>query len=409
MKWVVRIGLGLLALIVLVVAGVAGWPWITVGAERVGAKPYRAHLEANETVLDLSAPDAKLALAPEDYDARYVLLGEIHGFAVPQRLDAAMTRHLAATGPARWYLAEMSPHEAMAANEYVSGGGAGEIEAVFSRFAEMGLQWNSRDFFEKLTAIRALNEELPTGRQVRFIGVDAAREPALARPDVGAAGTPDLGQHTDEAALAINLALVETGKAGQGRYQTIADRLTALAAMPGWADARFYGFWGQGHTSEVPINGATPLAIWLQREGAPWAGEVVTINTLCLGACYNMMAVAALPGPLQPPNGEPYVHVPMGQHQPYFMRTKGAGDLLAALGDADLALYRIGTKDSPYREGDRITGVTGYLSMVNRWEVEGSGAEMTDYLIVMRGSPPLRPRRGEAHDLSGDVMASLDG
>ena len=185
--------------------------------------------------------------------------------------------------------------------------------------------------------------------------------------------------------------------------------MTALAAMPGWQSARFYGFWGLGHTSEVPINGSTPLAIWLQREGTPWAGEAVTINTMCLGDCYNMMAAVTLPAPMQPPNGEPYVYLPMGQHQPYFMRTKGAGDLLATLWDADLALYRISMEDSPYREGDRLAGVTGYLSMVKRWEVEGSAADMTDYLIVMRGSPPLRPRRGEAHDLTGDAVASLGG
>ena len=407
MKWVVRIGLGLLALIVLVVAGFAAVPWFTVGAERLSAKPYRAHLAANETVLDLAAPDANLALAPEHYDARYVLLGEMHGFAVPQRLDAAMVRHLAEAGPARWYLAEMSPHEAMAANAYVSGGEAAGIEAVFDRFADMGLQWNSIDFFEKLTAIRNLNEALPPERRVRFIGIDAPREPALAGPDMGVASAPDLGRHADDAALAINLALADTGEAGQGRYQTIADRMTALAAMPGWAAARFYGFWGLGHTSEVPINGAVPLAIWLQREDAPWAGEVVTINTMCLGACYNMMVAAGLPGPMQPPNGEGYVYVPMGQHQPYFMRAKGAGDLLAALGEDDIALYRLGTPDSPYRDGDRITGVTGYLAKVNRWEVEGSAADMTDYLIVFRGSPPLRPRRGEAHDLTGDAAASL--
>lgn len=409
MKWAVRILVSMLVLVSVVVGGLALWPWVPVGAERLGATTYRAHLDANETVLDLTAPDAALALAPEHYGARYIILGEMHGYGIPQTLDLAMVRHLAETGPPRWYLAELTPTEAIAVNEYVGGGSDEAVREVFDRFARMNAQWANRDFFEKLTAIRVLNETLPAGRRVWFVGIDKAREPALAQGGTEAAEPPDLSRRTAEGARAVNVALAAVLEEASGRYPTFRARMDALAAMPGWDEAAFYGLWGLFHASEAAINGALPFAAWLQEDGAAFSGDVVTINTLCFGACFNMMPAQALPPPLQGPSGEVYTYLPMGMQSPYFQRPKGASDLIAALGDDRAALYAIGSTDSPYRQGRRLTGSTGYLVMLQPWDVEGSAAGMTDYVVAYRDSPPLRPWRGEAYDASGKAAAALGG
>lgn len=143
--------------------------WVALAWRRRGAdwpEPYRIHLSANEVVLDLSAPDAGLQLRADDLDARYVLLGEMHGYALPQQLDTALVTYLQAEGPPRWYLAEMTPREAIAVNEYLSGGSDIYARAVFDRFAESGLQWANKEFFQKLTSLRGLNETLPADRQI---------------------------------------------------------------------------------------------------------------------------------------------------------------------------------------------------------------------------------------------------
>ena len=90
----------------------------------------------------------------------------MHGFAAPQSLDAALIEYLQSEGPARWYLAELTPREAIAVNTYISGGDDAAVRAVFDRFAQLGLQWANREFFAKLTALRALNETLPAERQI---------------------------------------------------------------------------------------------------------------------------------------------------------------------------------------------------------------------------------------------------
>jgi hypothetical protein len=324
----------------------------------------------------------------------------MHGYALPQKLDAALITYLQTEGPLRWYLAELTPREAIAINEYLSGGSDIYARAVFDRFAEMGLQWANKEFFQKLSTLRALNETLPAERQIRFIGIDLDREgDPLELPVAGTGASANLGDLST--ARAINEALlgmpVETGK----RYAAMKARLSALAEMPGFADARFAGLWGFFHASEAPINNVEPLALWLQDATAPYAGDVVTINTLCVGECFNMMPAAALPGPMAGPNGQKYTWVPMGMENPYFQRPKGISDFMQALGNDRAALYRVVGEESPFTESNRLAASSGYLVMMNPWDVSGTAAEMTDYVVVYRGTAPLHPWSGEAFDVSG--------
>lgn len=400
LKWTIRLIVAILSFVVLAAVSLAGLPWLTVVAERIGSEPYRDHLANNETVLDLSEPDAGFELTVDDLNARYVLLGEMHGYALPQQLDAALMTYLQTEGPLRWYLAELTPREAIAINEYLSGGSDIYARAVFDRFSEMGLQWANKEFFQKLSTLRALNETLPAERQIRFIGIDLDREgDPLELPVAGAGASANLGDLST--ARGINEALlrvpVETGK----RYAAMKARLAALAEMPGFADARFAGLWGFFHASEAPINNVEPLALWLQDADAPYAGDVVTINTLCVGECFNMMPAAALPGPMAGPDGQKYTWVPMGMENPYFQRPKGISDFMQALGEDRAALYRVGGEGSPYTESNRLAASSGYLVMMKPWDVSGTTTQMTDYVLVYRDTAPLHPWSGEAFDLSG--------
>lgn len=405
LKWIRRLFVAILSLVVVAVASLAGLPWLPVVAERIGSEPYRNHLAANEIVLDISAPDAGFQLSAEDLDARYIFLGEMHGFGLPQQLDAALMTYLQTDGPPRWYLAEMTPREAIAVNEYLSGGSASYARAVFDRFAVMGLQWANKEFFQKLTTLRTLNEKLPGERQIRFVGIDLDREgEPLKLPEAGMGAGPDLSDPST--ARAINEALLRASVATRNRYTSMKARLTVLAEMPGFADARFAGLWGFFHASEAPINGVKPLALWLQDPAASYAGKVVTINSMCVGDCFNMMPAAALPGPIRGPNQEGYTWIPMGIENPYFQRPKGISDFMHTLGDDRAALYRIGGEASPYNESDRLATSSGYLVMMNPWEVSGSTSQMTDYVLLYRNTAPLHPWSGKVFDLSGQAAAA---
>lgn len=408
LKWLLGIIAGLVTLIVLAIGLIAGLPWLPVVTEAAGAERYRTWLAANSVALDPSSPTMNIALPEEHLDARYILLGEMHGFAFPQSLDAALIEYLQSEGPARWYLAELTPREAIAVNTYISGGDDAAVRAVFDRFAQLGLQWANREFFAKLTALRSLNETLPAERQIQFIGIDLDRSgDPLVLPAALAESAPDLANPASS--RAINDALLVVQPDVRSRYAAMKARMTALAGMPGFDDARFAGLWGLGHASEVTINGYETMAQWLQDPAADYAGDVVTINTLCVGECFNMMPAAALPEPMQGPGGETYTWIPMGIENPYFQRPSGIGDLMTVMGDADAMLFRISGENSPYASGGRLTDNSGYMVMMQPWEMGGSAAEMTDYYIAFDGSAPLTPWAGEAFDITGQAAAALGG
>jgi hypothetical protein len=50
--------------------------------------------------------------------------------------------------------------------------------------------------------------------------------------------------------------------------------------------------------------------------------------------------------------------------------------------------------------------VVAHLVMMQPWEVSGTAAQMTDYLLVYRNSAPLHPWSGEAFDVSGRAAAA---
>lgn len=89
--------------------GLAAYPWWPVLRDAFGGDDYVSYLETNRMPLDLNLPEAGFAFPSEVYSSRFVMLGEVHGYATPQQIDLALLRHLNARAGVRWYLAEVDP------------------------------------------------------------------------------------------------------------------------------------------------------------------------------------------------------------------------------------------------------------------------------------------------------------
>jgi len=391
----------------LLAMGLAAYPWWPVIRDAFGADDYVSYLEANRIPLDLNLSEAGFSFPSEVYSSRFVMLGEVHGYATPQRIDLALIRHLNARAGVRWYLAEVAPAQAMAINTYLAGGDSVAAAAVFDGWADRTAQWANREFFDKLTAIRSMNTELPAERQVRFIGVDAPQ--GEARPPRPPTVTGDLD--VIETADAINARLAvdaADAPAEWSRYDHILHNIESVLQTKGAEDETFYGLWGKFHTLKVPAQGAEPLALRLNAPDGLMPGGVTSIVTLCASNCFNMMPSAALPPPMQPSGREAYVWVPLGNDRTYFYRTAGVSDLLAAMGDDDEVLFPLGAEGTPYRTGVRLVGESGILAALQGLDVEGSAADAFDYVLGMRNTAPLTPWRGTAADVSGEAQALLN-
>ena len=398
----------------LVVLGIGVYPWWPVVRDSFGADRYVTYLEANRVPLDLGRPEAGFAFPSEVYASRLIMLGEVHGYAAPQQLDLALLRHLSTHAGVRWYLAEVDPAQAMAVNTYIAGGDSAAVAAVFDRWADQSAQWANREFFNKLTGIRAMNAALAPDRQIRFIGVDAPQGglPQNYPPESMVEPPPSEGSLSAIAtAEAINARLAYDSARAPGdasRYDHILRNIETVLQVDGADDETFYGLWGKFHTLKIPAQGAEPLAMRLNAPDGLMPGGVTSITTFCASNCFNMMPAAAMPPPLQPSGNEAYVWVPLGNDRTYFYRTAGVGDLLKAMGQNDVAMFALGTENTPYRTGQRLIGASGFLAALQSLGADGSAADAFDYMIGMRNVTPLTPWRGHAADVTGAAETLLE-
>ena len=414
MKLLLKLLGGLVLLIVLAIAGLVAWPLIPVVQDRFGGDDHLAWLEEHRTVIDLTADDAGFDFGPDVHQARFVMLTEAHGYRALQALDLALLEHLSENGPARTYIAEMSPGMAIAINEMVSGGDDAPARAVFDHWAEGTSQWANQEFFQKLERIRDLNASLPEDRRIWFVGVDKPFDRELLTEQVEAAsaafgGTePEFDSLDGVQALNVQLGREALERGDSGRYTHIMSNFETLAGLD--PQRSFYGLWGIFHGSKTTIDGIEPLAMRLNQPGGLFEGGVTTLTTLCLDVCLNMMPARAMPEFLHGDGDPDYIYNPMYFNNVLLQRVRGVNDVTAAMGDAEVAVFQIDGDGTPYESGQRLRGLSGYLMLIQGWEYGGPAAEITDYYIGLRGSAGLTPWSGTVHDTFGLAPdAGIDG
>lgn len=411
MRIVKIIGLGLLGLLVLAIIAIAGLPWVPVAKDQFGSEKYQTWLADNKQTIDLAGSQA-IVPPTQLADAEFIMLSEIHGFADVQRLDLALLRGLNAQHGVRSYLAELSPAQAMAFNEMVSGGSDQYAREVFDRWGDQSTQWGNREFFAKLQAMAADNEARPEDRRVYFIGADKEGDADWAAKvvaELSGDGDPAFGSLGGVQAINRDLATAEMERDTSGsRYDSILPNIASVRAIDGANEETFYGLWGLFHGSKAPVNGSDPLSLRLNADDGAFAGKVLTIGTLAIDWSFNMMPTQALPSFWHGDAGQAYSVVPLSYDQTYMARLRGVGDVMDAMGEDRAALFRIGGEGTPYADGPRLSDASGIFAMMQPFEYGGPAAEVNDFLLVLRGSPALTPWKGEVHDVTGgDAPAPL--
>ncbi|HSG73093.1 MAG TPA: hypothetical protein VLA12_21950, partial [Planctomycetaceae bacterium] len=334
--------------------------------------------------------------------AQFIMLSEIHGFETMQRVDFALLKQLNSELGVRIYLAELSPAQAAAFNMYVVGEEERYAREVFDFWAADAAQWGNREFFNKLSAIRELNEALPEEGKIRFIGTDRIYDLEFAETmrNILEAGVPtgaELSFATTEGVQAINASLLEANlerNLPDERYSNILPNMDFVAALPEAANEQFYGLWGIFHGSKGPVSGVDPLARRLNADGGAFAGRLLSVSSLCIENCENLMSAGGLPGFLQGDDGEEYTVLPLAYDQTYIARIRGVGDVKHALEDWDIAMFEISEENSPYMSGPRLSEQSGLITLVFPFEYEAAAGFSTDYMIAYRNAEPLTPWSG---------------
>jgi hypothetical protein len=177
---------------------------------------------------------------------------------------------------------------------------------------------------------------------------------------------------------------------GDDRYAVILDNVDAMVGDFGIGDEEpLYGFWGIFHALQATVNGgARPLALRLQNSELPFARRVTSIGMVYIDSEWNLPS-RILPAPARPDTR--YVDVPLTQANPYLQYLKGIGHLRHVAGDADVSLFRVAGRGSPYPSDGQLVDQNGLLMRVFPFEVDVVDRMPTGHLILVRDSDAVSP------------------
>lgn len=390
MSWLRR-GLGALgALLALSLVCFIGYPYVAVVRDSIGASTFQDYLRAHSTPVDPEADE--LVLPRELLGRRFVMLNEVHGYRELQILDFAFLKTLSKKGGVRRYIGEMNGAEAHAFNVFVSGGDEAPARAVFDAWRAATKQWANREFFAKLEKIRQFNTTLDEASKIYFIGVDRIHPEALrVFPSTrSSSAAPGLSTYAEVQTLNRLLFSTTETRPENARVDHIIANLAQVVALPDARREPFYGLWGLFHGLKTSVADEVPLALRLHRAGGLFEGEVVTIQTLCVEACTNMMPSRALPGFMADANAD-YTMAPLSYDDPWRYRVRGIDDLRAAAGSTAMTLFSMGGTPSPYVGHRRLVEASGYLAIMQGLAISGSADEVADYFLLIQNSAALTP------------------
>ena len=399
---------------------------------------------APHELLDLAAGPTFALFDPAFYRHQVFLLGESHGVQRVQDVDFALLRHLNQRAGVRTYMAEVDCAKAYYLNEYLRTGDAATLDRVFASWVAGQAQWANADFVVKIQRIRALNQTLPAGRRIRFVGIDGVQDYALLARYLGAlrAGGRPLpptlaarldsvaaacatGQPLPVAAVALRAqaallasepvarralgpayALVQHALANLGYARTLPDREAQLlanyqVALPLWhlAGEKLYGLWGLAHVLQSPLPGGyLPLAARLRQSTLPGYAAVASI--LCTYAgCQMMTASATLPAG-QRAAGQAFTPSPLFNHDGPLVRLAGIETLKAATPAGGTSLWWLG---APGAAASRQPALVRYApgvppSQQLSFDAQRPATDYVQYVLLVRDSPATRPLAPAAAD-----------
>ncbi|GAB3636065.1 hypothetical protein GCM10027422_16550 [Hymenobacter arcticus] len=399
-------------------------------------QPESIFTDAPRETLDLAGSPQFRLFDRAFYQNKVFLLGESHGVQRVQDVDFALLRHLNQRAGVRRYLAEVDCAKAYYLNEYLRTGDAATLDRVFASWVREQAQWGNADFRAKIVRIRGLNQTLPAGRRIQFVGIDGVQDFALLADylrDLRAAGWPlppalatsldsvqaalrsqpaqaaDLAlraQHAlRQAAPAARRALgtdayaeVQHALTNVGYARTLPSREQQLfanyqAALPLWhlTHEKLYGLWGLGHVPQQKGLNFTSLAAYILRSDLPGHDKIVSILSTYSG-CQMLMASASLPAPWRTPD-QLFSVVDKFNHDGPLVRLQGLAALKACTQPGSTTLVRL---DAPGTAAHRLPVQLSYASGLPanqqmQFDPALPATAYVQYLLLVRDSGPVQP------------------
>ncbi|MFY0594566.1 hypothetical protein [Roseivirga sp.] len=101
---------------------------------------------------------------------RLILLGEVHGSQTNEKLDMELFKYLYYKHGVRYYLGESGYGMGLLINEYLQTGDEQLLKSIFQSLT--GTFSGTQENYERLQALRAFNQSLPSYAKIKYVGID---------------------------------------------------------------------------------------------------------------------------------------------------------------------------------------------------------------------------------------------
>lgn len=386
--------------------------------EYLTGNAYLPYLQENMENIKLDGSTSFELLEDDLKQVRFVMLGENHGFKIPQKVDPLLFGHLNTKHDFNYYLLEMDQSQAYFMNRYNETGNDSLLTEVLSQWVVSG----GRENLDYKKRFQALRDHYQTTKKFQYIGNDkiAAVELVAAHlseilPDVDIPYDPTRSDSLNLVHIGlklenllsdtINTELTETIKADLEylltnisysldktyREEVLTLNLLDLYKRQMLKNEKIYAFFGLGHAFKAPAErGYSAMANRLIEKDSWFAEHMITMVFLYEDS-KQFLRSRALP-PILRDEGK-YTKFSFSMDDLLLSYLYGIEDLKRVTRSNTTTLFKINGENTPYRNSNRLFQMTqlipagGLISAApNR-----STSEYFDYAIMVRDSEWAEP------------------
>ncbi|CAM3729347.1 erythromycin esterase family protein [Mucilaginibacter galii] len=391
----------------------------------------------NQNKADVTTSIKKGGILNKDFFNHQVfLLGEIHGVQKPQEVDLNLLALLNKEASVRTYIAEIDFAKAYLLNQYLKTDNESLIDTVFADWDKQNAQWANKEFQQKIRNIRKLNQTLPAGKTISFVGIDQVHNPALAaryfdeiltshnlktlKPRFEKLITLLLTPKADslvanEARQLLNQLNTENNQGFyRPSYNQVVFGLEVCAAMTtksrekviynnfkylykqlNWSKEKVYGFWGFFHVLQSKTNGGKGQSFTnalLNDADLNLKGKIVSMACLYSGS-KMMMPTASLPQ-MWAEKGKRYSAVNQFNNDGPLMNVSNLIPFKEVCQPNTATLFKLDGADSPFLTEKADIKYNAFMPRDQQIMLNEDGKFMADYfqyLILIRNSEATTP------------------
>ena len=400
-KWIFK-GFGLLILLVLLAYGTFHL------VEYVSGGKYVDYLEANsQTVKNTETFDFD-KMSEDIQRNKLILVGEIHGFHIPEKFDISFFSYLVKDHGVKHYFAEFDVVQSAYLNAYLKSGNEELLKKALSKWAVIQGR-NNKDYYEKYQSLRALYNDQSEGPNFQFYGIDQLQDFALTKEYLLPFDTT--GQlkinnvadaiefintisnqyeySSDSAFMLIQIqSNLQASLNKKNRESSLFENFKATYNHFNLSDEKVYGYFGLYHVMQYRLNGQHPLASQIRTSDLGLTDKILSINFIMNES--NMVMPSEQVPEFMRQKGE-YSRMEITADNMLFMYVYGIKDLKRMTPEYHKSLINLASEDSPYAESSRLSYSFQIFPVTDLFEFTDKGMPYSQYAVFVRNSDWAEP------------------